>query len=94
MLLFKNVDFGAANCLVSDIAGIFQIDPRLVTRAEILIQDNDHYLRAISKLFPGGSVDVVRENCTVQLQAAFKYSFNAAEYGNYMRQAKNYSMSN
>ena len=94
VLLFKNVDFGAANCLVSDIAGIFQIDPRLVTRAEILIQDNDHYLRSISKLFPGGSVDVVRENCTVQLQAAFKYSFNAAEYGNYMRQAKNYSMSN
>ena len=92
VLLFKNLDFGAACCLVSDVAGIFQIDPRLVTRTEILMQGNNHYFRAISKLFPGGSVNVERENCSVQLQAAFRYSVYPTEYGNYMRQAKNYSV--
>jgi len=55
-LLFANLESGSAHCLICSGDGLFQIDPRIITRNEINESQIENYLNALRRCFPGSRV--------------------------------------
>jgi len=55
-LLFSNIESGSAQCLILSGDGLFQIDPRIITRREINKSKVEDYFLALRHCIPGSRI--------------------------------------
>ena len=88
--LFADLEPGAGSCLIRKNNGLFQVDPRIITRNEATQHYQSEYLEGLRKCLPGTTTLKVG---SISLRAAFKFSLDSANFGSCLSTAKNYSKS-
>ena len=91
--LFRNLEPGSAACLINDTDGMFQVDPRVITRGEINSRSEQyaHYAHFVGHAIATEPIQISNGQTSLALHAAFKFSMSPSDYGSYMSRAKNYT---
>ena len=87
-ILFIFLEPGAGSCLIRKGNGLYQLDPRIITRNEIRDYDHSTYLDGLRNCLPGTTT--LKFEGDISLRAAFKFSLDSANFGSCLSTAKAY----